>query len=130
MSLVLAQLCRSREEFLNEVYGDDRAQVRLAALSAARSPRPGEEREAYPIVRMVLTAAIPGSPPRWLGLTEDLDLDSAEGAQYVARAYAVELIARGLRPVSGEWSLEDVSRLPQDGGNGSVSADAGSAAPS
>lgn len=110
MHTVLAHLCVSRDEFIGEVAADERAQVKLEALSM------GHCREAGPSVRIVLTAAIAGVPPRWLTYTEDLGIDHPDSARAVARQYAGEVIARGLRPASGRWTIEEVSRLSGNGG--------------
>jgi hypothetical protein len=111
---VLAHLCHSLDEFVSEVADDEKAQVKLEALEVRRNQGNGHA-GAAPVVRIVVTAAIPGPLPRWLSLTEELSLISGQTSRDVARRYAAQLISKGLRPTCGQWRLDDVYRM---GGNG------------
>lgn len=114
MPVVLAVLCETLDEFLAAVEGEPEAQVRLQALQGVRPPRAGENGRSYPIVTMVVTAAMPGAPPRLLRYTESIDLSANEGAVHAARRFATELIECGLRPEAGEWRMEEVAARFQE----------------
>lgn len=111
MQHVVAERCLSLDEFLATVGNNGQARVRLAASSMAGAQRATEVGEPEPVVRIALTAAVLGSPPRWVTFTTDLPCVEPARAQQVAREYAGTLIARGLRPESGRWSIEDVFGL-------------------
>jgi len=112
---VLAHLCHSLDEFVSEVADDEKAQVKLEALEVRRNQGNGHA-GAAPVVRIVVTAAIPGPLPRWLSLTEELSLMGGQTSRDVARRYAAQLISKGLRPACGQWRLDDVYRMGGSGG--------------
>lgn len=110
MAFVLVHLCDTLEEFVEWAGKAQTGQPRLLVVQSVRPGADDEDRVGHPIARVVLTGVVNENPPRLLRYSREADLPSRKSAVEFGRAFAIEVIEKGLSPESGEWRIEEVAR--------------------
>ncbi len=116
MAFVLVHLCDTLNEFVEWASQPEAGQPKLLVVQSVRPGVEGEGRVGHPVARVVLTGVLSEDPPRLLRYSQEADLPSRKSAIEFGRAFAVEVIEKGLRPESGEWRVEEVARLGAQSG--------------